>query len=146
MKKFRIILALVSSIAIVVTGGIFLAGGEPTLSHARVATRIEMTKARTDGKTVRQILQEMGVVNTVWTIQDGDWRGFEGRAFASCFLKEGNSEIFAWQWDAAWPNALALTPKTAKTFPLMDPGVEVTPYGQSSLWSGKNAIEKYFKR
>jgi hypothetical protein len=91
-------------------------------------------------------MRERGVANTIWTIHDGDWFGFEGKAFACCVLKDGTAEFFAWQWDAAWPHALALTPKTAKAFPLMDPGVELTPYGQSSLWCGRGGMDKYFKR
>jgi hypothetical protein len=142
----RLVLLILVAGAGIVAGVIYLAGGEPTLSHAAVATRIEMTKATTDGKTVGDILRERGVANIIWTIHDGDWRGFEGKAFASCFLKDGNAEIYAWQWDAAWSHALALTPKTAKTFPLMDPGVELTPYGQSSLWGGKGAIDRYFMK
>jgi len=124
----------------------YIAGGAPTLSQSMVAAKIGMSTATADGKTVDEILREMGVANTIWTIQDGDWRGFEGKAFASCFLKDGTAEIFAWQWDAAWPHALAITPKTAMAFPLMDPGVDLQSYGQSSLWEGRGAIDKYFRK
>lgn len=143
--KRTAILAVVTVVA-VIAFVIYLAGGEPTLSHAMVAAKIKTAKATADGKTVDDVLSEMGVANTIWTVHDGDWRGFEGKVFASCFLKDGAVAIFAWQWDAAWPHALAVTPKTAKAFPLMDPGVELTPYGQSSLWEGKGAIDKYFRR
>ena len=131
--------------SLVIGGLIYLAGGRPTLSQALIANRIETATATADGRTVEDVFRGMGVANTIWTIEDGDWRGFEGKAFAACFLKDGSARLFAWQWDAAWPQALALTPKTAATFPRMDPGVELTPYGQSSLQSGRPGLKMYFQ-
>ena len=125
---------------------IYGAGGRPTLSVALIGNKIENSIATADGKTVEDVLRNRGVANTVWSVQNGDWLGFEGKAFASCFMRDGTTEVFVWQWDSAWPHALALTPNTALTVPRMDPGVELTPYGQSSLWSGRPGKEKYFKK
>jgi hypothetical protein len=149
MKKIIILGGTTAGIVVAVVAMSFIvsmAGGRPTFSHSKVAARIELSKATTNGKTVADILHEMGVTNRSWRIRDGEWWGFEGKAFVSCVLNDGSVEFFAWQWDAAWPYALAITPKTAKAFPLMDPHVDLTPYGQSSLWCGKGGLDKYFKR
>ncbi|MDD3663327.1 MAG: hypothetical protein PHT84_05700 [Candidatus Pacebacteria bacterium] len=87
-----------------------------------------------------------GVTNTDWSISHGDWIGFEGTAIASCLISNGTTEVFVWQWDAAWPHALALTPNTVTIFPLMDPGVKLTSDGRTALWSGRGAIEEYFEK
>ena len=146
-KQFLMMLAAASLAlgGLVIGGLIYLAGGRPTLAQALIVNRIETAAATAEGKTVEEIFRDLGVANTIWTIEDGDWRGFEGKAFAACFLKDGSALLFAWQWDAAWPHALALTPNTAATFPRMDPGVELTPYGQSSLQSGRPALQMYFR-
>ena len=147
--KLRISIATISGIAVLsafISLFIYVAGGRPTLSVALIGNKIENSIATANGETVEEVLKNRGVVNTIWTVHNGDWRGFEGKAFASCFMHDGTTEVFVWQWDSAWPHALALTPNTANLFPLMDPGVELTPYGQSSLWSGRSGREEYFKK
>ena len=149
--KHKLLISILTIIGITVFAAfitlfIYGAGGRPMLSVALIGNKIENSIATADGKTVEEVLRNRGVVNTVWSVQDGDWLGFEGKAYAACFLHDGTTEVFVWQWDSAWPHALALTPNTAKLFPIMDPGVELTPYGQSSLWSGRPGREKYFTK
>ncbi|NLB54619.1 MAG: hypothetical protein GX811_02420 [Lentisphaerae bacterium] len=116
------------------------------LSVTMIGIKIKKSIATADGKTVQEVLRNRGIVNTVWFVEHGDWRGLEGKAYVACFSRDGTTEVFVWQWDSAWPHALALTPNTAKIFPLMDPGVELTPSGQSSLWSGKSGAKLYFEK
>ena len=81
----------------------------------------------------------------LWNVESYELPFLEARVLCTVFQGDGTCRAFLWQWDAAWPSPRALTPNTVETFPLLDPGVELTPTGQSSLWKGSGAIPDYFK-
>jgi len=115
-----------------------------------VVRSIRHTVAKESGETVEQVLesgfQEEQATKIIWQVQDYEIPFLEAKVFCTVLLNSGNSKLFVWQWDARWPGPRALTPLTVDTFPLLDPGVELTPGGQSSLWRGKAAVSDYFKR
>ena len=146
MRKPVAILVVSVVLAGTLAGFVYFTGGMPIFSHGEIIARIEHATATADGKTIAEAMHELKVTNTVWTFRSGEWWGFEGKAFARCSFADGTSQQFAWQWDSAWPHALAITPNTAKAFPLMDPKVELTTDGHSTLWAGRGGFGKYFIR
>jgi hypothetical protein len=131
--------------------GISISANVFMLLHRRWETRVvrSVQQARaTAGQTVDEVLRSGldGILPTrvFWKVQRSELPFCDAQVLCMVVLKTGECRAFLWQWDSAWPSPRALTPATAEAFPLLDPGVPLTPTGQSTLWKGRAALPDYF--
>lgn len=112
-----------------------------------VICSVKQAQATNSGQRVMDVINsglEKAPGKVFWKVECYELPFLEAKVLCTVILCGGECRAFLWQWDAAWPSPRALTPDTAKTFPLLDPGVDLTPEGQSSLWKGRGAIHDYF--
>lgn len=116
--------------------------------EGRVVRSVQQARATACGQTVDEVLRNglEGILPTrvFWKIQRSELPFCDAQVLCTVILKTGECRAFLWQWDSAWPSPRALTPATVATFPLLNPGVSLTPTGQSTLWKGRAALPDYF--